>query len=152
MQASGCIFLSLDTGRVMLQKRSAACTHPGTWGFFGGKSEDDERPVETLLREITEELGMTPDIQRIIPVNKFTSASGDFEYNSFVITVTHEFTPTLNNESDGFCWVNVGRWPHPLHRGARILCKSRQFIKKLKTIQEQSSYLDGYQFKNGNND
>ena len=146
MQASGCIFLSLDTGRVMLQKRSRECTHPGTWGFFGGKSEDNERPIETLLREISEELGMTPDIQRIIPVNKFTAPNGNFEYNSFVITVKTEFTPKLNSESDGFCWVEIGAWPRPLHNGARIQCKSKQFVKKLKTIQEQSSHLDGYQF------
>lgn len=146
MQASGCIFLSLNTGRVMLQKRSQSCTHPGTWGFFGGKSEQDERPVETLLREIGEELGMTPEIKRIIPVNKFTAPGGKFEYNSFVITVDEEFTPKLNSESDGFCWVEIGKWPRPLHSGARIQCRSKQFVKKLKTIQEQSSNLDGYVF------
>lgn len=147
LQASGCIFLCLSTGRVMLQKRSSECTHPGTWGFFGGKSEENERPIETLLREINEELGMMPDVQRIIPVNKFTAQNGKFEYNSFVITVKNEFTPVLNKESDGFCWVDVGKWPRPLHSGAKIQCKSKQFIKKLKTIQEQSSTLDGYNFK-----
>jgi 8-oxo-dGTP pyrophosphatase MutT (NUDIX family) len=146
MQASGCIFLSLDTGRVMLQKRSGSVTHPGTWGFFGGKSEDNERPIETLLREIEEELGMLPDIQRVVPVNKFTAPNGKFEYNSFVITVTQEFTPILNSESDGFCWIQIGKWPSPLHSGAKIQCKSKQFVKKLKTILEQSSTQDGYKF------
>ena len=131
----------------MLQKRSKACTHPGTWGFFGGKSEEDERPVDTLLREIAEEIGVTPEIQRIIPVNKFTAPSGNFEYNSFVITIDDEFTPILNSESEDFCWVDIGDWPSPLHNGAKIQCQSKQFIKKLKTIQEQSSSLDGYRFK-----
>lgn len=148
MQASGCIFLSLETSRVMLQKRSASVTHPGTWGFFGGKREDNERPIETLLREIQEELGMVPEIQRVIPVNKFTAPGGRFEYNSFVITVLKEFTPILNSESDGFCWVEIGKWPVPLHSGAQIQCRSKQFVKKLKTIQEQSSSLDGYKFSN----
>jgi 8-oxo-dGTP pyrophosphatase MutT (NUDIX family) len=146
MQASGCIFLSLSTGRIMLQKRSGSVTHPGTWGFFGGKSEDNERPIETLMREIEEELGMLPDIQRVVPVNKFTAPSGNFEYHSFVITVTHEFTPILNSESDGFCWIQIGKWPSPLHSGAKIQCKSKQFVKKLKTILEQSSTQDGYKF------
>lgn len=147
MKASGCIFLSLKTGRIMLQKRSKACTHPGTWGFFGGKSEEDERPIDTLLREIAEEIGVTPEIQRIIPVNKFTAPSGNFEYNSFVITIDDEFTPILNAESEDFRWVDIGDWPKPLHSGAKIQCQSKQFIKKLKTIQEQSSPLDGYRFK-----
>ena len=52
--ASGCIFLSIDTGRVMLQQRSGEVNHPRTWGFFGGKAEGKERPVETLYREIEE--------------------------------------------------------------------------------------------------
>lgn len=149
MQASGCIFLSLDTGRIMLQKRSSNVTHPGTWGFFGGKGEDNERPIETLFREIEEELGMMPDIQRVIPVNKFTAPSRKFVYNSFVITVPNEFTPILNEESDGFCWVEIGKWPKPLHSGAQIQCKSKQFVKKLKTIHETSS-MDGYKFNTDN--
>lgn len=147
MKASGCIFFSIRTGRVLLQKRSKKCTHPGTWGFFGGKSELDERPIDTLLREVSEELGVTPEFQRIIPVNKFTAPGGKFEYNSFVITIEDEFTPTLNEESQDFCWVEIGKWPTPLHSGAKIQCYSKQFIKKLKTIQEQSSPLDGYRFK-----
>lgn len=131
----------------MLQKRSKQCTHPGTWGFFGGKSELDERPIDTLIREVSEELGVTPEFQRIIPVNKFTAPGGNFEYNSFVITIEDEFTPTLNEESEDFRWVEIGKWPTPLHSGAKIQCYSKQFIKKLKTIQEQSSPLDGYRFK-----
>ena len=143
IRASGCIFLSVDSGRVMLQLRSNRVTHPNTWGFFGGKGENDERPIETLLREIQEELMITPDILRIIPVNKFTATNRKFEYNSFVITVSKEFCPPLNSESAGYCWVNIGQWPQPIHPGARVQCKSKEFMKKLKTIQEQSSILDG---------
>jgi len=137
IQASGCIFLSLSTNRVMFQQRSSTVTHANTWGFFGGKSENDERPIETLLREIEEELGMVPDIQRVIPVNKFTATNGNFIYNSFVAIVQDEFSPILNNESDGYCWVKVGNWPLPLHPGAKVQCKSKQFVKKINTIYEQ---------------
>ena len=48
IEASGCIFLSTTTGRVMMQLRSEKVTHSKKWGFFGGKSEDQERPSETL--------------------------------------------------------------------------------------------------------
>lgn len=143
IQASGCIFLSVTTGRVMLQLRSKHVTHPNTWGFFGGKGEDDERPIETLLREINEELGIIPQYLRIIPVNKFVATNRKFEYNSFVITVEKEFCPPLQSESSGYAWVNIGNWPQPIHPGAKVQCKSKEFIKKLKTIQEQSSSLDG---------
>lgn len=132
--ASGCIFLSVDSGRVMLQQRSGEVNHPRTWGFFGGKSEDNERPIETLYREMEEEVGIVPSIEKVIPLNKFTSPNKKFVYHSFVVTVQDEFTPVLNNESDGYCWVKIGNWPRPLHPGAKIQFNSKQFIKKLKTV------------------
>ena len=134
IEASGCIFLSTKTGRILLQLRSSNVTHSKTWGFFGGKSEEDERPVETLRREIKEEIGMMPDIIKTIPISKFTSINGRFIYNSFVVLVDDEFVPILNGESDGYAWVDIGKWPKPLHPGAKIKCKSKDFLKKIKTI------------------
>ena len=55
IQASGCCFLALDTGRIMLQQRSKNSSHPLTWSFWGGKADKRERPIETLLRECKEE-------------------------------------------------------------------------------------------------
>ena len=134
IKASGCLFLALDTGRVMLQQRSGDTSHPRTWGFFGGKSEDKERPIDTLLRELEEEIGMVPDIQKVYPLNKFTSPDKQFVYNTFVVEVVQEFIPQLNNESDGFCWVKIGNWPRPLHNGAKAQLFNRQIIKKIRTI------------------
>ena len=137
--ASGCIFLSIDSGRVMLQQRSGEVNHPRTWGFFGGKGEGKERPVETLYREMEEEVGIVPDIKKVIPINKFTSPNKKFIYHSFVVTVQEEFVPVLNNESDGYGWVKIGNWPRPLHPGAKIQFNSKQLIKKLKTVYEQQA-------------
>ena len=137
--AAGCIFLSTDTGRVMLQHRSWEVNHPRTCGFFGGKSDTNEKPIDTLYREIEEELGLVPDIKKVIPINKFTSPNKKFIYHSFVVTVDEEFIPILNNESDGYCWVKIGNWPRPLHPGAKIQCNSKQFVKKVKTVYEQHS-------------
>ena len=66
IEASGCIFLSTTTGRIMMQLRSDGVTHARKWGFFGGKSENKERPSETLYREIEEEVGKT-NITKVIP-------------------------------------------------------------------------------------
>lgn len=134
IEASGCIFLSTNTNRILLQQRSKNVKHPHTWGFFGGKSEAGERPSETLYREIYEELGMLPNIQKVIPINKFTSSNGNFEYNSFVVVVKKEFTPLLNLESSGYAWVNIDNFPQPLHPGAKIQLKSKEFIQKIKII------------------
>lgn len=142
ISASGCIILALDTGRILLQQRGSKSSHPRTWGFFGGKSEANERPIETLTRELEEEIGLLPDVQKIYPLNKFTSPDHNFEYHSFCVTVYEEFIPQLNNESEGYCWVSIGNWPRPLHNGVKAQLYNKEFIKKIKTIHETSP-VDG---------
>jgi 8-oxo-dGTP pyrophosphatase MutT (NUDIX family) len=91
--------------------------YPDTWGLAGGKVE----PVETLItaveRECAEELGSMPEYQQLIPIEKFTSADGGFEYHTFWCRVDHEFIPELNHEHVGYAWVHSGRLPRPLHPG-----------------------------------
>jgi 8-oxo-dGTP pyrophosphatase MutT (NUDIX family) len=134
IQASGCVFLALDTGRIMLQQRSNKSSHPRTWGFFGGKGEENERPIETLLRELNEEVGILPDVEKVYPLNNFISPDKNFTYNTFVVTIFEEFIPVLNNESNGYCWVNINNWPRPLHPGAKAQLFNKSVIKKIKTI------------------
>lgn len=149
IEASGCIFLSITTGRILLQQRSSTVKHPNTWGFFGGKSEPGERPSETLYREIYEELGMLPNIQKLIPVNKFVSNNKNFEYNSFVAVVKNEFIPNINEESSGYAWVNVERCPEPLHPGAKTQLKCNEFKKKIDTIHK--TFLNDANFSSSKN-
>ena len=144
IQASGCLFLAVDTGRILLQQRSEKSSHPRTWGFFGGKGERKERPIETLLRELNEEIGMLPDVEKVYPLNKFISPDKKFIYNTFVVAVFEEFIPVLNNESDGYCWVRIGNWPRPLHPGVKAQLYNKEIVKKIKSILESSE-------KNGDN-
>ena len=55
-------------------------------------------------------------------------------YYSFVAVVDEEFIPTLNNESAGYAWVNIGQWPKPLHDGARVTLGRNKGTDKLSTI------------------
>jgi len=137
--ASGCLFLALDTGRICLQQRSSNTSHPRTWAFWGGKAEKDERPIETLLRELEEEIGMIPEMQKVYPLHTFDSKRGEFEYHTFVVTVYEEFIPILNNESDGYCWVKIGNWPRPLHPGSKNILYEKRIAKKIGTIYKKHS-------------
>jgi 8-oxo-dGTP pyrophosphatase MutT (NUDIX family) len=134
INAAGCIFLASDTNRICLQLRGVHSSHAHTWGFWGGKSEHGERPVETLLRELNEEIGMLPDIQKMHPLSKYVSADGNFEYDMFVVVVYDEFIPRLNKESAGYAWVDVGMFPQPLHKGAQSVFSDCDIIQKLNTI------------------
>tara|TARA_B100001057_G_scaffold125036_1_gene123727 strand:- start:1052 stop:1510 length:459 start_codon:yes stop_codon:yes gene_type:complete len=137
IQASGCCFLALDTGRIMLQQRSKRSSHPLTWSFWGGKAKKDERPIETLLRECREEIGILPDIAKVHPLHTFLSDDDKFTYNTYCVTVFEEFIPSCNHESSGYSWVSIDCWPKPLHRGAKVVLSNKQLVDKLVTIYER---------------
>jgi 8-oxo-dGTP pyrophosphatase MutT (NUDIX family) len=132
--AVGTVFLSTQTGRVLLQLRNSAKRHRHTWGFWGGMIEEGETPYQALQRELTEEIGIVPDIARLNPIDVYQSRDGDFMYYSFVSIVEEEFSPILNGESAGYAWVDIGVWPQPLHDGARETLTKNQGTAKLHTI------------------
>jgi 8-oxo-dGTP pyrophosphatase MutT (NUDIX family) len=83
----------------------------------GGKSEPAESLFDTLERECTEELGTMPSYLKLMPIEKFTTADGKFEYNTFVAVVDIEFIPVLNHEHFGYAWIDASVIPKPLHKG-----------------------------------
>lgn len=96
--------------------------------------EENESPKSALMRELTEEMGFIPEIEKIQPFDVYQSADGHFKYFSFVCLVEEEFVPTLNAESAGYCWVNLGEWPKPMHQGAKISFCNNKALAKLKAI------------------
>jgi 8-oxo-dGTP diphosphatase len=65
-----------DRGRVLLAERPAGKSMAGLWEFPGGKVEAGERPEQTLVRELREELGLTVEEAWLEP---FLFASHDYE-------------------------------------------------------------------------
>jgi len=137
IKASGCILLSEDTKRILLQLRTPDRKRKNYWGFWGGGSENDELPVQTIERELTEELGFLPEITKFYPLHKMVSNDESFEYDTFLATVPHEFTPQINGESEGYAWVNYDRYPVPLHPGAKLVLQNPRILSKIKTIVDQ---------------
>lgn len=136
-QASGCILLSQDTKRILLQLRRPDRRNKNYWGFWGGATEGDELPVQTVERELTEELGFLPEIIKLHPLHKMTSNDESFEYNTFLAVVPNEFIPNINEESEGYAWVNYNRYPVPLHPGAKLVLQNPRILSKIKTIVDQ---------------
>jgi len=54
---AACALVDAD-GRVLIAERPAGRAMAGLWEFPGGKVEDGERPEETLIRELQEELAI----------------------------------------------------------------------------------------------
>ena len=133
---SGGIFLAKDTRRFLFLLRTQGKT-AGTWGLVGGKKEPtDITAVDALKREITEEVGKTPTIKKIVPLELFTSNDQNFQYNTYVLLVDKEFMPTLNEEHSGYAWCTYDEWPKPLHQGVKNSLNNKSIKAKLEILLE----------------
>lgn len=129
----GALVYSKSTHRYLFLLRNHK-RHAGTWGLVGGRMESNESPIQALHREITEEIG-TVDYKKIIPLEKFTNDSNQFEYHTYLIAVEEEFIPKLNNEHRGYAWTSIADHPKPLHPGVWRTFSFRVIKEKLKTLE-----------------
>lgn len=65
-------------GRVLVAERPAGKAMVGLWEFPGGKIEGCERPEETLVRELAEELGIEVAAEALEPLTFASHAYADF--------------------------------------------------------------------------
>jgi len=131
---SGGLFLAKDTKRFLFLQRTQGKT-AGTWGIVGGKNEPgDSAPIDTLRRELTEEIGFVPDIEKFIPLEWYTSKDDQFFYHTYLLIVKEEFIPKLNEEHSGYCWCDLDRWPKPLHNGVRVTLSNKIIKAKIDTV------------------
>ena len=114
--AVGVWFYCARTQRYLYLLRNDS-KYPDTWGLAGGKIKTGENLMGAVERECSEELGAMPEYSQLIPIEKFTSPDGAFEYHTFWCRVDYEFVPDLNHEHAGYAWIETGRLPRPLHPG-----------------------------------
>ena len=137
---SGALFYTLDTHRFLFLLRAQGKTS-GLWGLVGGTNEGTETPWEGLQREIQEEIGSV-EIKKTIPLETFISNDNQFLFHTYLCVVKQEFIPTLNNEHNGYAWVDFGQWPKPLHHGLRNTLTNKTNITKLETVFKMIDLLD----------
>jgi len=74
---AACALIDAD-GRVLIAQRPAGKPMAGLWEFPGGKVEADERPEQTLIRELNEELGITVNEACLAPLTFASHGYADF--------------------------------------------------------------------------
>jgi 8-oxo-dGTP pyrophosphatase MutT (NUDIX family) len=134
IESVGAFIYCISTKRYLFLLRNSS-KYSGTWGVAGGKIEFNELIIESLLREIEEELGGTINDPKLIPIEKFTSDNGNFTYHTFIAPVDEEFVPKLNDEHRGYCWVSLEDHPKPLHPGVWRTINFKAVVAKIKTLE-----------------
>ncbi|HWP25517.1 MAG TPA: (deoxy)nucleoside triphosphate pyrophosphohydrolase [Xanthobacteraceae bacterium] len=74
---AACALIDSD-GRVLLAERPVGKAMAGLWEFPGGKVEPGERPEQTLIRELKEELNIVVDETCLAPLTFASHAYEDF--------------------------------------------------------------------------
>jgi 8-oxo-dGTP diphosphatase len=74
---AACAFVDAD-GRVLIAQRPEDKPMAGLWEFPGGKVESGERPEQTLIRELKEELGVVVNENCLAPLAFASHAYPDF--------------------------------------------------------------------------
>jgi 8-oxo-dGTP diphosphatase len=72
-----CALIDVD-GRVLLAQRPQGRAMAGLWEFPGGKMEAGEKPEQTLIRELKEELGIDVKEACLAPLTFASHAYDDF--------------------------------------------------------------------------
>jgi 8-oxo-dGTP pyrophosphatase MutT (NUDIX family) len=131
---SGGLFYARNTKKFLVLLRTQGKT-AGTWGFVGGKKEQsDHTLIDALKREISEEIGTLPNINKIVPLELFVSNDQNFQYNTYLLVVDKEFIPELNDEHSGYAWVSYDQWPKPLHQGVKNSFNNKIIRAKLELL------------------
>jgi 8-oxo-dGTP diphosphatase len=74
---AACALIDSD-GRVLIAQRPEGKVMAGLWEFPGGKVEAGERPEESLIRELNEELGIVVKEECLAPLTFASHVYPDF--------------------------------------------------------------------------
>ena len=105
---AACALVDAD-GRVLIAERPAGKTMAGLWEFPGGKIEAGERPEDSLIRELREELGIVVKEACLAPLTFASHAYPDFHL-LMPLFVCRRWEGTVTpREGQRLAWVRPNR-------------------------------------------
>jgi len=105
---AACALVDAD-GRVLLAQRPAGKSMAGLWEFPGGKIEAGERPEQTLIRELKEELAIVVKEDCLAPLTFASHAYPDFHL-LMPLYVCRRWEGTVTaTEGQQLAWVKPNR-------------------------------------------
>ncbi len=105
---AACALVDAD-GRVLIAQRPQGKPMAGLWEFPGGKIEAGERPEQTLIRELKEELGIVVKEDCLAPLTFASHVYPDFHL-LMPLYVCRRWEGTVTaREAQQLAWVKPNR-------------------------------------------
>jgi len=105
---AACALIDAD-GRVLIAQRPEGKALAGLWEFPGGKVEAGERPEQTLIRELDEELGITVKEACLAPLTFASHAYPEFHLLMPLWVCRRWDGLVTAREHAGLAWVRPNR-------------------------------------------
>jgi 8-oxo-dGTP pyrophosphatase MutT (NUDIX family) len=138
-ESVGIIIIARDTNNFLMLHR---VTNPIVWSILTGKMDKiDESAIDTVKREIKEEINLDPNL--VSGIRHLGSIRGNKKFNVFVGFVETELKLNLKlDENDDYGWYNENKLPSPLHKKwgetfqlvKPLLSLRENFIKHVKLV------------------
>lgn len=103
-----CALVDAD-GRVLIAQRPAGKPMAGLWEFPGGKVEVGERPEDTLIRELEEELGIVVKEPCLAPLTFASHSYADFHLLMPLYVCRRWEGTVAAREGQALAWVRPNR-------------------------------------------
>ncbi len=105
---AACALVDADL-RILLAQRPPGKSMAGLWEFPGGKVEPGERPEETLIRELNEELGITVREPCLAPLTFASHAYDEFHLLMPLYVCRRWEGIAVAQEGQALTWVRANR-------------------------------------------
>ncbi|MFF1878594.1 (deoxy)nucleoside triphosphate pyrophosphohydrolase [Leifsonia sp. NPDC058230] len=96
----------VDDGRVLACRRSPLKDSAGLWEFPGGKVEEGESASASLVREISEELGVVVEVGELLDRSVTGVGGRDIALSCYFATLTGP-RPTSSTDHDRMLWARI---------------------------------------------
>ena len=99
------LLVPIKDNKILIQDRR--CWKPPAFGYFGGKIEDGESPLEAVIRETKEELNLDVSEDEFIGMHEIRSDKDGKKTNSYYFVYPTEQESFEVYEGDQALWMDI---------------------------------------------